>query len=225
MEMKALARQQIKASAEPHTGKQTGYSSNIYTNPMDTQNEENYHSEQNDLELALMANKCSPSVSAFRGQETMSSLGSNVSENINNSINADNEIIQTLGDGHTTTWQCAKPHPNNVLQNVSVDPLKKEEIPRNVELKQLTHRSSLKRHKSESTATEMHPYVSDTCERTYMSSDNIHGDGRSSPKSRSTKFRKAVTLATRLHPSPSTGRKLANYHLIAQPQSGTMLSI
>ncbi|XP_033737315.1 potassium voltage-gated channel protein Shab-like isoform X3 [Pecten maximus] len=85
---------------------------------------------------------------------------------------------------------------------------------RNIE-PQRHHRASLKRHKSES--SERHPQFSDITERSYMSFDNLHVDG--STKSKSAKFRKAVSLATRLHSSPSTGRKLANYHLIANPQS------
>ena len=76
-------------------------------------------------------------------------------------------------------------------------------------------RSSFKRHKSLS--VEKHSRVAEVKERNYSSTDNLAGQGFQ--KSR-LKFRKAVSLASRLHSSPSTGRKLANYHLITSTKSG-----
>ncbi|XP_033737314.1 uncharacterized protein LOC117325305 isoform X2 [Pecten maximus] len=122
------------------------------------------------------------------------------------------QIIQKLDGRFTTTWQRVN-SPQHVLQP-ELDDGYGFAMRRNIE-PQRHHRASLKRHKSES--SERHPQFSDITERSYMSFDNLHVDG--STKSKSAKFRKAVSLATRLHSSPSTGRKLANYHLIANPQS------
>ncbi|XP_052775553.1 potassium voltage-gated channel protein Shab-like isoform X2 [Mya arenaria] len=80
------------------------------------------------------------------------------------------------------------------------------------------HGGSLKRHRSE-TSPQRHLHFGEVIERTYSSTDNIH-DMQALPKPK-IKFRKAVSLASKLHGSPSTGRKLANYHLIANPKSGT----
>lgn len=76
---------------------------------------------------------------------------------------------------------------------------------------------SLKRHRSES-SHERHLHFGEVMERTFSSTDNIH-DMQALPKAKF-KFRKAVSLASKLHGSPSTGRKLANYHLISNPKSG-----
>ncbi|XP_060572245.1 uncharacterized protein LOC132730353 isoform X3 [Ruditapes philippinarum] len=76
---------------------------------------------------------------------------------------------------------------------------------------------SLKRHRSE-TSHERHLHFGDVMERTFSSTDNIR-DMQAIPKSK-LKFQKAVSLASKLHGSPSTGRKLANYHLIINPKSG-----
>ncbi|XP_069127605.1 potassium voltage-gated channel subfamily B member 1-like isoform X2 [Argopecten irradians] len=122
------------------------------------------------------------------------------------------QIIQKLDGKFTTTWQRVN-SPQHVLQT-EVDDGCGFAMRRNIE-PQRHRRASLKRQKSET--TERHPQFSDIKERSYMSFDNLHVDG--STKSKSAKFRKAVSLATRLHSSPSTGRKLANYHLIANPQS------
>lgn len=123
------------------------------------------------------------------------------------------QIIQKLDGRFTTTWQRVN-SPQHVLQP-EVDDGYSYAMRRNIEPHR-PHRPSLKRHKSES--SDRHPHFSDIKERSYMSFDNLHMDG--STRSKSAKFRKAVSLATRLHSSPSTGRKLANYHLIANPQSG-----
>ncbi|KAL8577100.1 hypothetical protein ACOMHN_049789 [Nucella lapillus] len=77
-------------------------------------------------------------------------------------------------------------------------------------------RSSFKRHKSLS--VEKHSRVTEVKERNYSSTDNLAGQGFQRPK---LKFRKAVSLASRLQSSPSTGRKLANYHLITSTKSGS----
>jgi len=79
---------------------------------------------------------------------------------------------------------------------------------------------SLKRHRSE-TSPQRHLHFGEVIERTFSSTDNIH-DMQALPKPK-LKFRKAVSLASKLHGSPSTGRKLANYHLIANPKSGMCL--
>ena len=79
------------------------------------------------------------------------------------------------------------------------------------------HGGSLKRQRSEN-SHERHLQFGDVIERTFSSTDNIH-DMHALPKAKF-KFRKAVSLASKLHGSPSTGRKLANYHLISNPKSG-----
>lgn len=79
------------------------------------------------------------------------------------------------------------------------------------------HGGSLKRHRSEN-SRERHLHFGDVMERTFSSTDNIH-DMQVIPKPK-LKFQKAVSLASKLHGSPSTGRKLANYHLIVNPKSG-----
>lgn len=76
---------------------------------------------------------------------------------------------------------------------------------------------SLKRHRSENSHGR-HLHFGEVMERTFSSTDNIH-DMQALPKPK-LKFRKAVSLAGKLHGSPSTGRKLANYHLISNPKSG-----
>ena len=76
---------------------------------------------------------------------------------------------------------------------------------------------SLKRHRSEN-SHERHLHFGDVMERTFSSTDNIR-DMQGIPKPK-LKFQKAVSLASKLHGSPSTGRKLANYHLIINPKSG-----
>ncbi|XP_061166113.1 potassium voltage-gated channel subfamily B member 1-like isoform X3 [Saccostrea echinata] len=133
------------------------------------------------------------------------------SENVFTTDSDSVQIVQKLEDGYTTTWNRSvlpnnqpSPPPRLVHQKSS------EESPRAPE------RSLLKRHKSETGNRQSN--VSGIKERSYSSSDNIHDE--SSSKSKTAKFRKAVSLASRLHSSPSTGRKLANYHLIANPQSG-----
>ncbi|WAR22716.1 KCNAB-like protein, partial [Mya arenaria] len=84
------------------------------------------------------------------------------------------------------------------------------------------HGGSLKRHRSE-TSPQRHLHFGEVIERTYSSTDNIH-DMQALPKPK-IKFRKAVSLASKLHGSPSTGRKLANYHLIANPKSAQSLKL
>lgn len=80
---------------------------------------------------------------------------------------------------------------------------------------------SLKRHMSEN-SHERHLHFGEVMERTFSSTDNIR-DMQAIPKPK-LKFQKAVSLASKLHGSPSTGRKLANYHLIVNPKSGMNLS-
>lgn len=82
------------------------------------------------------------------------------------------------------------------------------------------HGGSLKRHRSEN-SHERHLHFGEVLERTFSSTDNIR-DMQAVPKPK-LKFQKAVSLASKLHGSPSTGRKLANYHLIINPKSGMTL--
>lgn len=122
-------------------------------------------------------------------------------------ISHSNQVIQKLNEGFTTTWQLC---PNLHKDNITTPVIQPSSVPLGN-----PKRSSLKRHKSET--SEKHPHFSDIKERSFSSTDNLHTE--CSSKNKSIKFRKAVSLASRLHSSPSTGRKLANYHLIANPQS------
>ena len=54
--------------------------------------------------------------------------------------------------------------------------------------------------------------------RSHSSTDSVNSQG--SVKTASSRFRKAPFGSSRHHSSPSTGKKLANYHLIANSQSG-----
>ena len=123
-----------------------------------------------------------------------------------------NQVVQKLDSGLTTTWECESLLPNPPQSpdssggrqqlRTSMPPPKK---------------SSFKRYKSLS--VEKHPRFADIIsERNCSSTDNLHSQEFIKPK---LKFRKAVSLANRLHASsPSTGRRLANYHLIANTKSG-----
>ena len=129
------------------------------------------------------------------------------------------QIIQKLDDGFTTTWQRVN-SPTTLQQAtdfMSSNPSHRhiDQLNRSV----VSQRPNLKRHKSET--RDRDPRLSEVKDKSYSSSsENLHHDGTS--KNKSTKFLKAVSLASRLHSSPSTGRKLATYHLIANPQSGTL---
>ena len=174
---------------------------NLYINPMDDSDTgmETINSELNDL-----TGICDKGMLGIKD----SGQSSVVNAFFEPPISQSNQVIQELNEGFTTTWQL---YP--YLRQEDITPAVKP--PSSVPLGN-PKRSSLKRHKSET--CEKHPHFSDIKERTYSSTDNIHTE--CSTKNNSIKFRKAVSLASRLHSSPSTGRKLANYHLIANPQSG-----
>ncbi|KAL8618644.1 hypothetical protein ACOMHN_015754 [Nucella lapillus] len=156
-----------------------------------------------------------------------------------------NHIVQMLDAGFSTTWQRSLPRscktsdqypshlppssyqhqqrrPLQQSQSLTSQPLLQSQRPLQRHMSEHTdpaaaaslaapRRSSFKRHKSLS--VEKHHRGK---ERSYSSTDNLAGPGQGRSK-----FRKAVSLASRLHSSPSTGRKLANYHLIASSKSGS----
>ncbi|KAK0059189.1 prf [Biomphalaria pfeifferi] len=145
-----------------------------------------------------------------------------------------NQIVQKLDDGFTATWErgpsssypaahhqpfhAVTSSPGNIC---GLDPpqpmtspdhspsdstsLLQAEIETN-----FPRKASFKRYKSLS--VEKHPRVANIKERNYSSTDSLHINASGRPR---LKFRKAVSLASRLQSSPSTGRKLANYHLIS----------
>ena len=126
------------------------------------------------------------------------------------------QIVQKLDERLTTTWQRFNSQPP--LQTEFC--LSENDGTRGKPCGR-SHGGSLKRHRSETShERERHLHFGDVMERTFSSTDNIHVDMQGFPKPK-LKFRKAASLANRLHGSPSTGRKLANYHLIANPKSGT----
>ncbi|VDI80238.1 Hypothetical predicted protein [Mytilus galloprovincialis] len=177
---------------------------NLYINPMDDSDSgmETINSELNDL-----TGICGKST--FEKKDSEQPLVVNAFSDP--PISQSNQVIQKLNEGFTTTWQL---YPNPQQEDVRPEIKPPSTVPLGN-----PKRSSLKRHKSET--NEKHPHFSDIKERSYSSTDNLHSECTSS-KNKSIKFRKAVSLASRLHSSPSTGRKLANYHLIANPQSGTL---
>ncbi|XP_059151898.1 potassium voltage-gated channel protein Shab-like isoform X2 [Physella acuta] len=156
----------------------------------------------------------------FNGSSSIDSTGSG------------NQIVQKLDDGFTATWErgpaTTYPAPHHPYHFVSpsqgvmgLDPSQHAPSPEHspsdstsllqTEMETTYPRkASFKRYKSLS--VEKHPRVANIKERNYSSTDSLHINASGRPR---LKFRKAVSLASRLQPSPSTGRKLANYHLIS----------
>ncbi|KAK3591166.1 hypothetical protein CHS0354_029015 [Potamilus streckersoni] len=134
------------------------------------------------------------------------------SMNRNNKLS--DQIIQKIDDGFTTTWQRVNSPPplqgHHSQYGASNNKSKRQQQC------DRSHGGSLKRHKSDH---GRHPHFGEVMERTFSSTDNIHNLQGLLPKPK-LKFRKAVSLANRLHGSPSTGRRLANYHIIASSKSG-----
>ena len=174
-------------------------SSNVANNPLSASSKGILHiadSRKKPMERSNSENKACEADSVFTGQ-----------------------IIQNLDSGLTARWQRFNSQPplqveNNVTRgNQSNGKDQKGHG---------NHGGSLKRHRSEN-SHQRHLHFGEVMERTFSSTDNIH-DMHGFPKPR-LKFRKAVSLASKLHGSPSTGRKLANYHLIANPKSGRAIFI
>ena len=125
------------------------------------------------------------------------------------------QIVQNLDSGITARWQRFNSSPP--LQGEQLHRGNGNDAIQSCQSSARSHGGSLKRHRSE-TSHERHLHFGEVMERTFSSTDNIH-DMQGFPKPKF-KFRKAVSLAGKLHGSPSTGRKLANYHLITNPKSG-----
>ncbi|CAG5132557.1 unnamed protein product, partial [Candidula unifasciata] len=164
----------------------------------------------------------------FNGSGSESPLAGSPQTNMGST----HQIIQRLEDGFTATWERSPPPypgaqlpfhavtslPGNMCELNSVEaPISPNNSPSDstsllqVEAESSQHRKpSFKRYKSLS--VEKHPRVSSIKDRNYSSTDSLHINSSGRPR---LKFRKAVSLASRLHASPSTGRKLANYHLIS----------
>lgn len=148
------------------------------------------------------------------------------------------QIIQRLVDGFTATWERGSPLPfpsahlpfHSVTSSpgniCALDPVQPPTSPDHspsdstsllqaeIESSQ-PRKASFKRYKSLS--VEKHPRLSSIKDRSYSSTDSLHINSSGRPR---LKFRKAVSLASRLQSSPSTGRKLANYHLISNTKPG-----
>jgi hypothetical protein len=209
----------------------------LYVNPLDDPPSgfPNYDTVMNvfptassakDLKLAHSAHACS---SPKYAPNKLDQFGSNDN---NAAQQPSDQIIQTLDDGFTTTWKRANsPTPLQADMRVPLQPTMVRNIAVDCENPpRVLPRSSLKRHKSESSSgtgsgcaescAEQHVHVGDAelVDRVYSSTDNLHEQGFSKPPK--LKFRKAMSLANRLHSSPSTGRKLANYHLVASASTG-----
>ncbi|GFN87167.1 potassium voltage-gated channel protein shab [Plakobranchus ocellatus] len=152
---------------------------------------------------------------------------------------SNSQIVQQLDDGFTATWERSQPSPfpvghllplhpvssspeNMCNLNVPATPPPATASPEHSpsDSSSLLHsdaggapfrKSSFKRYKSLS--VEKHPRLSSLKDnRNFSSTDSLHINSSGRPR---LKFRKASSLASRLHSSPSTGRKLANYHLIS----------
>ncbi|XP_050401034.1 uncharacterized protein LOC126817904, partial [Patella vulgata] len=177
---------------------------NIYVNPLDdppgginndVQCNESYDSFYNDLQ-------------GNRNQET----GFNKPD----VTFCPNQIVQSLNSGLSTTWE--RSDPNQPPHLYSLPPDTVYAVGKEGGLCPRYHKpqkSSFKRYKSLS--VEKQARFSEVKEKNYSSTDNLHSHSMGKSK---IKFRKAVSLANRLHASPSTGRKLANYHLISNTDSG-----
>ena len=158
---------------------------------------------------------------------------------------SNSQIVQRLDDGFTATWERGQPSPYPAGHLLPLHPVSSS--PENMcnlnvpstpppatsaspehspsDSSSLLHsgtggapfrKSSFKRYKSLS--VEKHPRLSTLKDnRNFSSTDSLHINSSGRPR---LKFRKASSLASRLHSSPSTGRKLANYHLISNSKPG-----
>lgn len=132
------------------------------------------------------------------------------SNNLDAPNHASDQIVQSLDEGYTTTWRRAD-SPTSLCGE-----FRSRSHSKNEQHSVSSPKSPLKRHKSLS--GEKHPRFADLrTERTYYSSDNIYSKCFAKPKM---KFRKASSLANRLHISPATGKKLAHYRMISNSKSG-----
>lgn len=186
---------------------QENYRSSVYVNPLSgAENASNNLQNYNVINDANSASKYSYDNSKY---VTLRERGDSDND-------FSGQIVQKLDEKLTATWQRFNSQP----------PLQGDSCHGETDVTRLkscsrSHGGSLKRHRSETShERERHLQFGDVMERTFSSTDNIHIDMQGFPKPK-LKFRKAASLATRLHGSPSTGRKLANYHLIANPKSGT----
>lgn len=231
IEMKTLPRQESTASTDTYascfTHPQSSPSitgrpndapnqANICVNPLE---EPSYQGQLPSYEAVMQCdfiNSSANQENANMNYQKAPPLGSAVCQSFNGSVNRpSDQIVQKIEDGLTATWQ------RNVLVSSGTTPSSSVG-----DVRQQTRlgshsggattmtKTALKRYKSLS--GEKHPRFADPqIERTYSSTDNLHR--YSKPK---LKFRKASSLSSRLHASPATGKKLANYHLIAHSKSG-----
>ncbi|CAL1526154.1 unnamed protein product, partial [Lymnaea stagnalis] len=168
-------------------------------------------------------------------QETRFNGSSSLDSQTTGSLNSGpgNQIVQKLDDGFTATWERGPTasfpvahHPFHAVTSspgniCCLDPQQQTTSPDHspsdstsllqAEIEtSFPRKASFKRYKSLS--VEKHPRVTTIKDRNYSSTDSLHINASGRPR---LKFRKAVSLASRLQSSPSTGRKLANYHLIS----------
>ncbi|KAK3091212.1 hypothetical protein FSP39_017988 [Pinctada imbricata] len=223
--MKQLIRQNSNTSTDTYTSCVTHPPTSPKTKslaPHCTNNNSGMLANSTDLKPTNLSHQCNKALDDLTAKpdvvdnfvDQKCSLPLNVFSETENCLS--DQIIQKLDDGFTTTWQRVNsPTTYNQTSDIAATGLG-QRIADSTNRNNKSQRPNLKRHKSET--SERHPRFSEVKERSYSSTDSLHHlDG--STKTRSTKFRKAVSLASRLHSSPSTGRKLANYHLIANPQS------
>ncbi|XP_029639966.2 uncharacterized protein LOC115214995 isoform X1 [Octopus sinensis] len=228
IEMKTLPRQESTASTDTYascfthpqsspsiTGRSTdpANQANICVNPLE---EPSYQSQLPSYEAVMQCDFANnTSNSDVTNYQKAPPLGSAICQSFSGNVNQpSDQIIQKIDDGLTATWQ------RNVLISSGTTPSSSVGDVR-VQTKIGSHsggapsttKTALKRYKSLS--GEKHPRFADSqIERTYSSTDNLHRYSR--PK---LKFRKTSSLSSRLHASPATGKKLANYHLIAHSKS------
>lgn len=185
------------------------YHSTVYVNPLSgTDNVSNNLQNYNLTKDANSASKC-----GYDNSKYVTIKDRSDSDNV-----FTGQIVQKLDERLTATWQKFNSQPPLQGECCHGD----NDVAR-VKACSRSHGGSLKRHRSETShERERHLHFGDVMERTFSSTDNIHIDMQGFPKPK-LKFRKAASLANRLHGSPSTGRKLANYHLIANPKSGILV--
>lgn len=156
-------------------------------------------------------------------------------------LGSPHQIIQKLDDGLTATWErgtaSSFPAAGFHFHGVTSSPGNISDLGQSMPSTSPDHSSSdstsllqaergtsssrkasFKRYKSLS--VEKHPRVSSIKDRSYSSTDSLHINSTGRPR---LKFRKASSLASRLQCSPSTGRKLAYYHLISNSKPGELL--
>ncbi|XP_064624592.1 potassium voltage-gated channel subfamily B member 2-like isoform X3 [Lineus longissimus] len=159
---------------------------NLYINPMDINSMDQLESYDKVLPLDTPSPGPCPSVVLPNGE-----------------TEASPQLVQKLDDGLTATWRLRHSHPHPPLQTSASEDC--QSLRPNANGNKL---QSSKRHKSLPVGRRAR--FTDSDKSATSSTDSINSQGSSKAKGR---FKKQ--FISKLHtPSPTTGKKLANYHLI-----------